>query len=147
MTMVKKSDFVDEARRWIGTPYQHQCSVCGQGADCLGLLRGVWRGVLGQEPMPIPVYTPDWTEISGKETLFDGAKALLRPVDIDQPGDILLFRMRRGAVAKHLAVRAQSPTGVPTIIHAYSKRGVVETALTEPWRRKIVARFEFPTRG
>ncbi|MFL5163197.1 MAG: peptidase P60, partial [Microvirga sp.] len=39
-----------EARSWIGTPYRHQASLKGIGCDCLGLLRGVWRGVMGREP-------------------------------------------------------------------------------------------------
>ena len=30
--------------RWIGTPYRHQASLKGVGCDCLGLVRGVWRG-------------------------------------------------------------------------------------------------------
>lgn len=29
------------ARTWIGTPYVHQGSAQGAGADCLGLVRGV----------------------------------------------------------------------------------------------------------
>ena len=44
-----------EARSWIGTPYRHQASLKGIGCDCLGLLRGVWRGVMGEEPeLPQP---------------------------------------------------------------------------------------------
>ena len=38
------------ARAWIGTPYLHQASVKGAGCDCLGLLRGVWRELRGEEP-------------------------------------------------------------------------------------------------
>jgi hypothetical protein len=34
------------ARSWLGTPYRHQASVKAQGADCLGLVRGVWREVV-----------------------------------------------------------------------------------------------------
>ena len=45
MTSIALSVVV-EARRWLGTPYLHQASECGVGADCLGLLRGVWRGVI-----------------------------------------------------------------------------------------------------
>lgn len=41
---------VAEARGWVGTPYVHQASARGAGADCLGLVRGVWRGVFGDEP-------------------------------------------------------------------------------------------------
>jgi NlpC/P60 family putative phage cell wall peptidase len=35
---------------WIGTPYRHQASLKGVGCDCLGLIRGIWRGVYGHEP-------------------------------------------------------------------------------------------------
>ena len=45
---------VAEARAWIGTPYVHQASVRGGGTDCLGLLRGVWRVVIGEEPETVP---------------------------------------------------------------------------------------------
>ena len=54
---------ISEARRWIGTPYCHQASVQGAGADCLGLLRGVWRVIYGAEPETPPPYTPDWAEL------------------------------------------------------------------------------------
>ena len=40
---------VEIARAWIGTPYVHQGSACRAGADCLGLVRGVWRGLYGAE--------------------------------------------------------------------------------------------------
>ena len=38
---------VASARGWLGTPYHHQASLKGVGCDCLGLLRGVWREVIG----------------------------------------------------------------------------------------------------
>ena len=58
----------------MGTPYRHQASVLGAGADCLGLVRGVWRGVIGEEPERAPGYTPDWAEALGEETLLDAAR-------------------------------------------------------------------------
>ncbi|MCK4713545.1 MAG: peptidase, partial [Marinosulfonomonas sp.] len=54
------------ARGWIGTPYRHQASVKGAGADCLGLLRGIWCEVYGAEPEAVPAYTPDWSEPQGE---------------------------------------------------------------------------------
>ncbi len=58
-------------------------------------------------------------------------------------GDVLLFRMRDGSVAKHVGI--VSATGaVPRFIHAYSGHGVVENTLSDPWRRRVVACFEFP---
>lgn len=53
------------ARGWIGTPYRHQASSKAAGADCLGLLRGVWREIYGDEPEAVPAYTPDWSEPQG----------------------------------------------------------------------------------
>ena len=66
------------ARRWIGTPYLHQASVEGAGTDCLGLLRGIWREIHGQEPEPVPAYTPDWSEPAREERLWAAARRLLR---------------------------------------------------------------------
>ena len=72
-----------EARRWLGTPYVHQASILGAGADCLGLIRGVWRGLFGAEPECAPPYTPDWGEIGRDELLMQAALRHLVPV---QPG-------------------------------------------------------------
>jgi len=141
------SPVIDVARGWIGTPYVHQASVPGAGCDCLGLVRGVWREMFGAEPEPVPAYTRDWSEPQGDEALWRAALRHLRAKRLDQdaPGDLLLFRMRQGAVAKHLGLQAE--TGIsPTFIHAYSGHGVVESALTPPWERRIVARFAFPER-
>ena len=64
-----------------------------------------------------------------------------------QKGDVALMRMCDGAAAKHLGVLAEDGTGAPTLIHAYSGRGVVESALGEAWRRRIVAVFRLPAEG
>jgi NlpC/P60 family putative phage cell wall peptidase len=141
------SRVVDVARGWLGTPYVHQASCRGAGCDCLGLLRGIWREVYGQEPETVPAYTADWSETSGEERLWRAARRHLveRPLAEAAPGDVLLFRMRDGGVAKHLGV--QTIVGSePRFIHAYSGRGVVENALTPPWARRITARFAFPER-
>ena len=58
------------ARGWIGTPYVHQASVRGVGTDCLGLIRGVWRELIGPEPEAVPPYTRDWAEPAGGEVLL-----------------------------------------------------------------------------
>ncbi|MCA0940639.1 NlpC/P60 family protein [Salipiger pacificus] len=137
---------VAAARGWIGTPYLHQASVKGAGCDCLGLLRGVWREVIGAEPEVVPPYSRDWSEPQGDEALLRAALRHLHPKPLDNaaPGDVLLFRMREGAVAKHLGIEAQAGFGA-RFIHAYSGHGVIESALSAPWRRRLAARFAFPT--
>ena len=140
------AEIVAAARRWIGTPYRHQASACGAGTDCLGLLRGVWREVLGAEPVLPPAYSPDWSEAGGREEMLTAARQWLRQVPEQGPvqeGEVLVFRMRAGAVAKHLGIAARR-CGVPSFIHAYSGHAVVETPLSAPWARRIAGRFTFP---
>ncbi|MEL6645103.1 MAG: peptidase [Pseudomonadota bacterium] len=134
------------ARGWLGTPYHHQASVKGVGADCLGLIRGVWREALGDEPERLPAYTPDWGEPGQVEALWGAARRhmVARPAGAAlELGDIVLFRMRDGAVAKHLGIVGRGAPGF-SVIHAYQRHGVVETPLSEAWQRRIVAVFQFP---
>ncbi len=132
------------ARAWIGTPYVHQASVQGVGCDCLGLLRGIWREIYGTEPEAIPAYTPDWSEPQGEEALMTAARRHLRILKGARlvPGQVILFRMRQGAVAKHLGVISEAGD-MPRFIHAYQGHGVVESPLSAPWLKRIAARFEF----
>lgn len=141
--MTDPRQIVDFARVWIGTPYLHQGSLRGAGTDCLGLLRGLWREVYGTEPQDVPAYSADWSEASGDEVLWRAARRWMvdKPLDADALGDVLLFRMRAGGIAKHLGIQS----GPASFIHAYTGHGVIESALTAPWRRKLVARFSFPS--
>lgn len=136
---------VSAARGWIGTPYVHQASTRGAGADCLGLVRGIWREVFGSEPEHIPPYTPDWSEPQRDEVLWRGAARHLRQKQLQDAdvGDVLLFRMRSGSVAKHLGIQSCRGPG-PHFIHAYSGHGVIESPLSGPWARRVAARFAFP---
>lgn len=134
---------VSEARSWIGTPYVHQASVKAAGTDCLGLVRGVWRALFGEEPEVMPAYTPDWGEAGGEELLMGRAGRFLLAVADEVPGDVLIFRMRSGAVAKHMGILAQTGDEA-SFVHAYDRHGVVESPLSSPWRSRIAGRFRFP---
>jgi NlpC/P60 family putative phage cell wall peptidase len=136
------------ARGWIGTPYRHQAACRGAGCDCLGLIRGLWHELRGAEPERPPAYSMDWSEPARQELLWQAAARHLvpKPLAEEAPGDVILMRMRAAAVAKHLGVMARVGANA-TFIHAYSGHGVVETALSLPWRRRIVARFAFPEEG
>ncbi len=131
-----------EARAWIGTPYRHQASCKGAGADCLGLVRGVWRALYGTEPEAVPPYTPDWSEPARDEVLWRAALRHMRAVRAEGVGDVVLFRMRDRGVAKHLGIAGDGQS----FVHAYTGHGVIESPLSDPWRRRIVARFQFPER-
>jgi len=139
------SRVVTAARDWLGTPYVHQASCKGAGSDCLGLLLGLWRELNGPLPAPVPAYTNDWSEASGEERLLVALRAHLTEKNLADaaPGDVLIFRMRTGGVAKHVGLQTQVRPSA-RFIHAYSGHGVMEGALTAPWARRVVARFVFP---
>jgi NlpC/P60 family putative phage cell wall peptidase len=143
--LTQEERIIAEARAWIGTPYRHQASIKGAGTDCLGLLRGIWRTVLGNEPEYVPPYTADWAEPARREVLFEAAERWLlrKPIADAARGDVLLFRMRDSAIAKHLGIQAETNPKAG-FIHAYTGHGVIESPLSQPWQRRIVARFRFP---
>ncbi len=65
------------------TPYRHQASLKGVGCDCLGLVRGVWRAVVGAEPERAPPYGRDWAEASGEEAFARAARKHLIEIGIN----------------------------------------------------------------
>jgi NlpC/P60 family putative phage cell wall peptidase len=132
---------VAAARGWLGTPYRHQASLKHVGCDCLGLVRGVWRDVNGEEPESPPAYSPDWAEAGGVEALADAAKRhLVRIESRDiEAGDVLLFRWKPHLPAKHAGIA----TSTTTMIHAQDGAAVSEIALSPWWRRHLAFVFRF----
>ena len=142
-TAVDPDRVIAAARGWLGTPYHDQASLNGVGCDCLGLARGVWREVVGDEPFPIPPYSRDWGETGPREVLAEGAGRMMieLPVTDAGPGALILLRMRPGASAKHVGIL----TAPDRFIHAYERLGVIEEPLTSAWRRRISFAFLFPS--
>ncbi len=140
--VASRERIVAVARGWLGTPYHHQASVRGVGADCLGLLRGVFRDLYGCDAQKPPAYTRDWAEAAGREELLAAAESHLQRVETEamQPGDVLVFRLRAGAPAKHVGILASATT----FVHAQEGMRASEVALQNWWRRRIAAVFQFP---
>jgi NlpC/P60 family putative phage cell wall peptidase len=138
------TDIITVARGWIGTPYQHQASLRGVGCDCLGLLRGVWREMHGDEPETVPAYASDWGA-GGGETLRDGLARHLAPVALRDmaAGDVALFRMGSRAPARHCGIVGQRGGGL-TLIHARQSRVVREEPFSPFWRARLASLFRVP---
>lgn len=139
--MTTAPDIVALARVWIGTPYHHRACTLGAGADCLGLIRGVWRALYGRDPEVLPPYSPSWAETGAEEYLWHALSRHFHPQSQAHDGQVLLFRLQPRALAKHLGIQTQ---GGRAFIHACPRAGVVEAPLSAPWARRIVARFAFP---
>lgn len=145
---------VEAARTWMGTPYHHQASLKGVGCDCIGLVRGVWREVTGQEHEPIPPYSPDWGEVGDREILYEAASRYLDEINISHPikaervtktqaGDVVIFRMKEKGIAKHCGIVAFKD-GQRTLIHAAQSYPVAEVPFDYAWALRLAYAFRFP---
>ena len=150
--MITGKSIVSEARSWLGTPYHHQASVFKVGCDCLGLIRGVYLSLYGTEPETPPAYSSSWGEYDKEELMMNAATRhlILRNVAPDKEvlpeklqtweiGDVLFFRARIGAVAKHCGIVSEKDL----MIHSYSGIGVVETNIGI-WSLRVAGVFSFP---
>ena len=142
MQHVTREKIVAAARGWIGTPYHHQASLRHAGTDCLGLVRGVWRELYGTDAELPPAYSRDWAEASGDEAMLEAAQRHLipKPITAIEAGDVIIFRLRAGFIAKHAAI----VTAPRRMVHAMEGAPVAEVALTNWWRRRIAGAFQFP---
>lgn len=142
MRTVTREQVVATARAWIGTPYHHQASERGVGADCLGLVRGVWRDLYESDAEMPPAYSRDWAEASGEETLLAGAARHLtaKAIASARPGDVVIFRLRPGLIAKHTAIIVTDAS----FVHAIEGAPACEVPLGTWWRRRVAGAFSFP---
>lgn len=136
-----RSYIAEVARTWLGTPYHHQAALKGVGADCIGLVRGVYKELYGHDPSGTPRYSESWGEVNPDELLLKGARDYLEEVWYSnyKLGDVLIFRVKNAASAKHCSI----VSGHDTMIHAVSTKAVIETNIGA-WSKKIAGVFQFP---
>jgi NlpC/P60 family putative phage cell wall peptidase len=139
---MRRQDIVMEAKSWLGTPYRHQGSLKGVGCDCLGLVRGVWRALIGDEPEAMPAYSPDWAEAGGREQMAEAAGRHFVPIAIATiaAGDLVLFRWRVGSPAKHAGIMISDRR----FIHAHEGAVVAEAPLGPWWRSHLAGAYRWP---
>ncbi|KRB01356.1 hypothetical protein ASD83_07575 [Devosia sp. Root685] len=132
---------VATAQEWLGTPYRHRASTLGAGCDCLGLLRGVWRTLYGDEPMVAPPYRASVRDPQNAEALRAASERFLLPAEGPvEAGQVVLFRLAGLEEPKHCGIMVSGER----FIHAQEKLGVVEAYLTDGWAKRVSGRFWFP---
>ena len=139
---MKRQEIINEARTWIGTTWVHQASLKGVGADCVGLVRGVYREITGIDTIVALDYPATWHLFRKEERLYDEAKKHMTeiPTDEAKPGDVLMFGFRN-LPAHHLGIMTENRT----IIHSYYDIGkVVEQRFDDAWSNSIRYAFRMP---
>ena len=120
---------IQEARRWIGTPFLHHAALRKRGVDCVNLWAEIYKAVGVSKSIILPDYSMgagNALEDSQLES-FITALGWMQEVSIEDPlpGDILTFRF--GRVAHHVGGRVWGRK----FIHSIKGHGVIESSLEE----------------
>ena len=111
---------VEEAKRWLRTPWMHRSRIRGVGVDCAQLLIGVFSGAGVIEAFDTGEYPVDWMLHRDEERFLWWLKQYMAPTATALPGDVVLWRF--GRAFSHAAIVIDWPI----VIHAVRKeRGVV----------------------
>lgn len=134
--MATRSDVIARARSYLGCPYHHQGRI-GAGLDCIGLAIAVCRDLdLGDFDFQAYSREPDGI------TLVAEIEKICTPIQQYQPGDLLVFRIRK--YPQHCGIVTGTPEGLG-LIHAYQSIGrVAEHNLTDWWVERIVGAYRLP---
>lgn len=131
---VTRHAVIDQARQWIGTPWHHQGRKRGVGVDCVGLIVGALA--------EMGVYVPDYTwyrRAPEGDALLQAVHSRFAKCESVEPGSLLVFFMRKRAVAQHIGLL----TFDGTIVHANSAAGrVCEQPYGKEWQRRTLAAFD-----
>jgi len=132
--MIERTDIINEARSWVGTPYHHQGRLKGIGCDCVGLVIGVaQRFGISQFDTSDYGRIPDPVRM---KALLDEHLDVV-PVDDHQPGDIGWIRFVKDP--QHLVIFSDCG-----IIHSYANaRKCVEHGFDTEWKRRLVAVYRY----
>lgn len=144
--MITREQIVEETKSWVGTPWQHQACVKGDGVDCAMMVVGVAMGLdlTNEEQVnSIPNYPRDWH--------FHNEASMLLPIvesfDVEQidfedmkPGDILIFKVAK--CESHLGILVSEDTFVHAFNTSKVKR-VVETRLDDRWTSRLSRVYSF----
>lgn len=104
----RKEMLQKELLAWVGTPYRHQCRIKQVGADCIGLVAGVFSEIgVPYNAKDFPKYPKDYHFHNSKEVL---SVEIPKRVNVEQiterttfmDGDILLYKF--GKISSHAGV-------------------------------------------
>lgn len=132
---------IDEARKWLGTPYKHQGRQLTVAVDCIGLVFGVLRNLgVGSDDFwrRQSIRWGRYKRVPDGHTLHDGFSLFLPeyPPAQAEPGDMLLISF--AGAPRHTAILSERNT----IIHAHSEaKGCVENTWSGTWKHTTTSAF------
>lgn len=142
--MTTRSDIVNTARDYLGTPFHHAGRLPGVGMDCVGLPICIMRE-LGMIAADFDV--PNYVVVPDGKTMLKLCREYLWPIQqIDtRVGDLVVFAT--DVYPQHVGIIGNYQHGGFSIIHAANNASpprVIETRLMFSRRMRFVAAFMFP---
>lgn len=142
---------VAEGDTWLRTPWVHQQSMKGVGADCLGFLRGIARfSRVSDEPfreyLAYLRRTDDRQEEQGLRMvrLLEENMNKLDDRFAALPGDWFVFKDELTGLPQHVAMVRKVEGGIFQVIHATEKHGVAFNRLDRRAMRRIHSAYRVP---
>jgi cell wall-associated NlpC family hydrolase len=134
---INRSEFIESAKEWIGTPWRHNQCLKGVGVDCVRFLHSIATEYsIDLAPMP-----RQYRRNVVNDSIFAYMRSHFREIELAdaQIGDILVFRFDN--VPHHVGlVSSLNPLSV---IHASASSGVVmEEVLGSEMVNRIMGVFE-----
>ena len=107
-------ELYNELKRWLGTPYLHAASKCGEGTDCSGMVMEVYRTVYG-----IPI------ERNSARIYERNCEPIGR--DDLREGDLVFFDTNGRGGISHVGIYLKENK----FVHTSSSRGVMVSDLNQ----------------
>lgn len=122
-----RASIIDEAMRWINTPFHHEARVINAGVDCANLLVAVFSAVGLMPNIELDPYPQDWHLHRDKKRFIDVLSIYAYPITAAEvlPGDVAMWKYGRQEAHGSIVV------AWPTIIHAWRDAGAVVKTETE----------------
>jgi cell wall-associated NlpC family hydrolase len=133
--VVTGAQVVEEARKYLGTPFHHQGRLLGVGIDCVGLLANIGK-TLGLFNYDNRAY--------GRQPVKGLLESELQKVADEIPareateGDLVLFWFAwKSHAPQHVGIITDRG-----ILHTWAGGGkVVEHPMTQPWRKRMCGTY------
>lgn len=144
------ADVVEQARKYVDTPFLDKGRRLGQGVDCVGLVLCVAEDLGIKDPFGIPILRADYTDYAKQPTdsfVHETCRKRLELQPIGTafaPGQIV--SMRIPVFPCHVGILALRGEHL-YLIHAYDsppgKGKCSEIIFDQAWQRRVVGTFQF----
>lgn len=147
--MTTRKQVVEQARKYLGTPFAHQGRTRLHSLDCVGLVLCVGHDLQIKDINGVQLERYAYRDYGPQPVgtaVLEACRKHLQALPLDTPlRHGMVINMRVPTDPSHVGI-VSTDYGYPCVIHAYSggEEKCVEHIIDKAWYRRIVGRFDFP---